>query len=263
MSFLIPMLGQGLGAILGAKGNSGKQGQQNNTSTNTQTQHETTSNQFQQGQQGQQQQNAMGYSAPVEDPYTQMFRNKLMGNYQDTLQNANTPVYGDAQKAGFLSDLNGLAQGSIHSLKSQLGASGGLDSGALNLGLGDIGRQRDSQAAGFFSQIPFLNDQAKFQKTATLMGLGNQLASLAPHGTFNLGNTSGASSSQAQGSSEGQRDVNGQSISNSQSTQFGPSFGSGLLQSLGNMAAGGSMNSLFGKLFGGGGGGGGGWDFGG
>ena len=96
------------------------------------------------------------------------------------MANANQPLYGQAQQAGFLNNLNQLANNSISSLQGQLARTGGLNSGAMTSGATQIGLGRMGQQANYLTQVPMLNRQAQLQAAQTYGGLGNQLMSVAP-----------------------------------------------------------------------------------
>lgn len=129
----------------------------------------------------------------------QAFQNNLMPQIQSAISQAQTPVYGDAQKASYLGGLDQLANSSIESLKQNLARSGALSSGRMSQGATDIMQGRNASAANFFSQIPMLNRQATMQALPGLFGAANQLTANAPRtSSFN-----DISKSMTQGTSQG------------------------------------------------------------
>jgi hypothetical protein len=106
----------------------------------------------------------------VDAPYLSAFRKGLVGLMGQEFNRANRPIYGDAEKAKVLSELNGLADSSIQSLKSQLAATGGLGGGGLAQGIADIEGNRLGQAAGFFRDLPIRENEARFARMNGLLG---------------------------------------------------------------------------------------------
>ena len=131
----IPGVGPIASAALGAIGSSGSQGKQNFNSTQNSTEKSSNTS------------NVDMFDEAIESPEFSQFRSSLLPFMQQQLKKANQPVYGDAQKAQYLNDLNDLASASMQSLRSSLGATGGLSSGAMAEGMGGIERERFGQAA--------------------------------------------------------------------------------------------------------------------
>ena len=161
----------------------------------------------------------------TESPETSQFRNGLFGTISDQIKSAQQPIYGDAQKAGYLSNLNDLANSSMKSLQGNLARVGGMGSGRHYSGLSDIAVNRDKSAAGFFSQLPFMEAQAQSQRLDPLLQIGAGLAGRSPLSTT--------------------------------STMSGPNFGSNLASTLGGMGSN-MFGSWWKKRMNGDGGGGGG-----
>jgi hypothetical protein len=199
MPSMIP-LALGIGSsLLGGIGGSGNQGGLSQ----------------QQNQQSQSNQNST--MTPNEPGYAQQFRQGAMGDINQAIAQAQTPVYGDAQKAGYLNSLNDLANASMTNLQQNMARSGALSSGRNAAGMSDILNNRNSQAAGFFSQIPFLNAQAKSQMLNPLLATQAGLAGHAPVGYNQTGQT------------------NTTSQGNIQQQQQGPGFLQGFLGNLGGV----------------------------
>lgn len=174
-----PMLGN---QLFGAAAGSGNQGGTNiNKDTQKQSQY---SNQ--------------GTMTPTEPGYATDFRKETMANTQNAINQAQAPVYGDAQKASYLNSLNDLANSSMDSLKQNLSRSGALTSGRLSQGVSDIDSARNSQAAGFFSQIPFLNAQARTATLNPLLATQAGLAGKAPTGYTQSQTGTGTDTEQSQ-----------------------------------------------------------------
>lgn len=198
-------------------------------STSTQ---KTNQQQSQSGQYANQQ-------TPVQLPWAAALQQSLVGPYQQLLAGAEAPVYGQAQKADYLSNLNDLANNATKHLASTLAGRGALDSGALATGQSGIEQQRLGQASSFFQNLPFQEAQAHQQRLAAALGLGGQLSLLAPVGQ----DTSGTSSSEGQSSG---------TTTTTQSPGLGSMLG-GLLGAGLSAFTGGLGGSLGSSLFGGGG----------
>lgn len=239
-SSLIGGLGGALAGAAGGSGMQGKQTSEQNSEFNQTESGQQTSKQDQTGQYQNVQQN-------IEDPMQGLFRAGVMGQFGDALSRAREPVYGDAEKAGFLNDLNDLAGGAISGLKQNLAGRGALDSGMLNAGAEGIQKQRLSDAVKYFSQIPAMNRQYADQQENGLLGLGLNFAGRAPIQTIQ----SGTNQQQQTGESNYSSEKSGTSKTTGQQETFGPSFGSGLLNNLGGLGGALFGNGLAG-LFGGG-----------
>lgn len=172
-------------------------------------------------------------TTPNLDPRASAFYNELFANAHNLIANANKPVYGDAQKASVLNDLNGLAQSASRHLNSSLASRGALGSGDFDTGHGNIEQQRYGKLSDFYSQLPALEDQAHQQRMMQALGFGAGLAGQLPVGQTSVGN-------------------NSQSGTTQQTQTSSPGFGSivgGLVGSLGNAAMGGFGNMLGGGSF--------------
>jgi len=162
-----------------------------------------------------------------------------MNNISQGMNQSNQPLYGQAQQAQFLNNLNGLANSSIQSLQGQLARMGGGNSGALAQGATDIGLNKASQFGNYLANVPLMNRQAQLQGAQTYGGLGNQLMGVAPR--TQQTNQTGQTSGFQQGTGTGQ-----------QQQTYNPSILSDIGQGLG--IAGGIMGMpSFGGLMGGGG----------
>lgn len=171
-----------MSSLLGAFAGSGNQG---GTRTNQNTQNQTSFMNT-------------GTNTPTEPGYATDFRKQTMGNLNNAISSAQAPVYGDAQKASYLNSLNDLATSSMNSLKQNLSRSGALTSGRLSQGMTDIDMNRNSQAAGFFSQIPFLNQQAKMAALNPLLSTEAGLAGHAPVGNIQTSTGTGENNTEMQ-----------------------------------------------------------------
>jgi hypothetical protein len=136
---------------------------------------------------------------PVEDPLWASFRNSLMPMMMQELNNAQQPVYGEAQKTGFMNELNDLAKASVSSLKNNLAATGSLRSGRAATGLASIEQDKLGKAAGFFSQLPFMEKEARFNRMGGLLGMATNWAGRAPVGMKTTGTSDGTNQYSQQG----------------------------------------------------------------
>ena len=135
-------------------------------------------------------------SRALEDPTGAAFRQSLIPQMTRMQAQAEQPVYGTAETAGYLNDLNDLTKDAMSNLRSNLAATGRLDSGGLGLGASDIEMGRLGEIAKFKSQIPLLNRQYQDQQRQANMQLAQGLAQ-----TNKLGTTS-TSSGTTMGTSE-------------------------------------------------------------
>jgi hypothetical protein len=230
------------GAALGALGKGKKQGSQTNEFQNTQ---ETNTQQSQNSSYNNQSNSTI---TPNEDPMFAAFRQMLLPVLADEYQKAQKPLYGDAEKAQFLGEQNALSEAGAKALDSRLARRGALRSGALDMGLGDLEAARQRSTTGFFSQLPFLNEQARSQRTNNLLGMATSFLGRAPVGQTTSGSQSGTAESSAQGKST----QTGSGTSTG--ANFGPSFGAAFLPQLGG-AISSNAAGIAGKLFGKGSGG--------
>jgi len=104
----------------------------------------------------------------------------MAGDLTKALNQVNQPVYGSAQQAQVLNNLNNLANSSISNLQANLARTGGLQSGQLGQGITNIDIAKMGSAANFEEQIPLLNYNAMLQGMGVIGGLGNQFMGVAP-----------------------------------------------------------------------------------
>jgi hypothetical protein len=207
----IPGVGPLASAAIGAIGGGGKQGSQNYNSTQESTQNTNQTNSIDQTQ------------TAIEDPAFAQFRQSLIPMMGQEMRKANQPIYGDSQKAKYLGDLNDLAQASMSSIKSSLGARGALDSGAFSQAATDVESKRFGQAADFFGQLPFQEEQARSQRMNSLMGMATNWAGRAPISTQTTGTNNITGTSTTKGNTNGTQ------------TQQGPGFLGAFTNSLGGL----------------------------
>ena len=183
---MIPGVGGLLGAAVGALGSGGKQGGVSGTQNSS-----TTSNINQ-------------LNEAIEPDYFSSFRKGMIDPFMSELDRAmNKPIYGDAQKAAYLQDTQDAAGGSMEGLKAAMARSGRLDSGAFDDAAGNIAMKQYGDYAGFLSQLPFMEEQARTAKVQPLLQLGAQWSGQAPvsqrmTGT-NTSNTTGQMSQTQEG----------------------------------------------------------------
>ncbi len=233
-------------AALSALGNKGTQQKQNQQTTGTfdQSGESTSTENFTTNQL----QNIDEYNQVIERPEDQAFRQGLGSLLGGEIRKAQRPIFGDAQKAAFLGDLNDLGRSAIKNLSSTLAGSGRLDSGEFTQGAENIELGRLGEASRFFSQLPFQEEQRRASQTQGLLGLGGQLASLAPRDQRRTGVTTGIT--EGTGTRNSTFTQKGNQSSNTIGNIQGPSFLSGLasnLGGLGGLAFGQLLNRGFGS----------------
>jgi hypothetical protein len=208
MAALIPVIA-GLGSsALGALGSSGKQGQTKSEQQSSSTQ---TTDMTQ---------------TPNEQPYFADFRKGLIPQFDSMMRKAQQPIYGDAQKAGVISDANNIFNTGMQGLRGAMAAGGRLRSGAMeSAGMG-MGINRAGGIASFFSQLPAMEQQAQWAKAAPLLQAGMGWAGQAPVGQTTKG------TQQMTGNASGTQ------------TQYGPSFGQNMAYGMGGM-----LPNILGGLF--------------
>lgn len=245
----VPAIVGGVSAAASAFGQSGKQGGAKQTQQQNQTQAQISKDDtsFQQGSTTTA--GKTGFRRPEEDEDFSQFRTSLLPFFQNQLQRVNEPVFGEAQKAGFLSQLNELGASSAENLKQGLARSGASDSGRMSQGLTDIELGRNAQASQFFSQLPFMEQQAKQQRFGNLMGLATNFAGRAPIGEAY--GESGTTQQEAAGEGHDYRDTQGTTTGTGTATseQEGGSFLKNFLKNIGGIGgfAAGGMFSGAGK----------------
>lgn len=175
----MPLIGAGVSALGGLFGGSKPKQEQQSTQTTSGT---TTQQQSAEGSSEQQRQ----YN---ENPIYNQGREQLLKNLFAEITKAQQPVYGNAQAAKFMADLNELTGAATNKLKSTLAGSGGLNNGRFAGGVAGLEANRIKELSGFLSQLPLLNEQARQKQTNSLMGLGAQWLGLGPVDETVSGNT--------------------------------------------------------------------------
>lgn len=215
-----PALSAGIGAIGGAAGdawaNSGNQGGTSFNQTQTMNQNMNydgteTIDQF---------------NEAVEDPQFKQMRNGLIPTMQNMIQQGQAPIYGDAQKAKYLSDLNDLADSSMRSLQGGMSRLGRTNSGAGGQALQNIEGERFGKAADFFGQLPFMESQAKNERMLGLMGLATNWAGRSPISQKLTGTNT----------KKGSQTTTGTTTTEGQQTQQGGGFWKNLAGNMGGLA---------------------------
>jgi len=151
------------GSLIGALGSSGKQGSQTTTQNidTTSTQNQLMHN--------------------IEPDYFTNFRTGLLQQYQSELNKAqNEPVYGDAQKAAYTTQMNDSYGAGVGNIKNALAASGRTNSGVADTAYTDAALGRAGQMGQFYSQLPFAENEARYNKVSQLLGMGANWAGRAP-----------------------------------------------------------------------------------
>ena len=117
----------------------------------------------------------------IEPEYFSNFRKSLTGPYGSMLAKAGQPMFGNAERAGFMNTLN---RGSANAEKNLAGRlaqrTGSLNSGAYSSGLTDIFMNRLGKEADYEAQIPMLNKEAYFKNMGNTLGMGMNWAGRAP-----------------------------------------------------------------------------------
>jgi hypothetical protein len=187
----IPGVGPIASAAIGAIGGSGKQGsqKQNQNQTTKQTESFNSTN------------NIDMFDEAIEDESFSQARTSLIPMLQQQMRKAQQPVYGDAQKASYMANLNELADNAMTSLKGSLASSGRLDSGAFEAGASDIAREKIGQASSFFSDLPFRERQAQAEQLNPLMNLAAGWFGRAPISTKRTGSNTQQGNSTREGTS--------------------------------------------------------------
>lgn len=181
----------------------------------------TTSNQ-------QQNQSTVNGSMPVQQPWVASMQQGMAPQYAQLIQQANAPVYGDAQKASYMENLNDLANSATKNLSSTLASHGQLNSGEFGKEAAGIQQQKVAQESSFFSQLPAAERQAHMSNMLQALGASNGFLSSVPVGQLSTGTSSGDSSG-------------------SQTTQTNPGL-SGLVGGLMGMALSGVTGGLSGGI---------------
>lgn len=157
------------------------------------------------------------------------------------IANANKPVYGDAQKADVLNNLNDLANASAKHLNSTLAATGQLNSGQDVVGQSNIEQQRMGQLSNFYTNLPAMEQQAHQQNMLQALGFGAGLTGQLPVGQTNIGDQS-ASGQTVTSSNPGLGGLVGGLLGG-----VGSALTGGLTGGLGSMASGGGFGAGFGQ----------------
>ena len=125
---------------------------------------------------------------------------------------AQRPVYGDAQKAQFMSGANDLANSSMASIRNMLARSGASDSGRMGALAENVGLSKMKNISDFMGQIPYLNEQARSGKVNNLLNSAMGWTGKAPTDTQSTGESSMESilKSLMSGSSTSQTTIQGQ-----------------------------------------------------
>jgi hypothetical protein len=225
----IPGVGPIASAAIGAIGGSGKQGsqKQNQNQQTKQTESFNSTN------------NIDMFDEAIEDESFSQARTSLIPMLQQQMRKAQQPVYGDAQKASYLGNLNELADNAMASLKGSLASSGRLDSGAFETGASDIAREKIGQASSFFSDLPFRERQAQAEQLNPLMNLAAGWFGRAPISTKRTGTNNQTGNSVREGNM----------TSTGESSMEGPGFWKGFANNLGgamNQTGQGNLPGMFG-----------------
>jgi hypothetical protein len=145
-------------------------------------------------------------TTPNEDPLFSMFRQSILPAISQQYADAQKPVYGDAQRAQVMNQANEAGAGAETAVSNNAARRGTLNAGSTDAANTAIQQGVTGANIAFSNQIPFLNDQAKFDKTQGLLGLATNFLGRAPLGSTSTssGDTSTSSSGTQSQSGTGQ-----------------------------------------------------------
>lgn len=118
------------------------------------------------------------FNDAIEDPEFAAFRQMLLPVVMDLVGKASQPVYTDSKIAGTLADIN--KQFSKEDINPAMAARGLLGSGFNQQMRQDVDNQRAAAASNFFTQLPFLEQQAQLNNMGQALGLATGFAGRAP-----------------------------------------------------------------------------------
>lgn len=233
----LPIPGAGLaagalGSLASGIGASGNQGSVNTNQTTNQTGTTTSAQTGVTDQTRRGEQTTDLTQAQFDSPEAQAFRSGQFNRLNARL-GQNAPVFGDTQKAGFMSNLNELSTGAMENLKQNLASSGALDSGRFAAGASNIEMDRVGEAGKFFSQLPFLEQQAQDQRFAGLSGIGNQLLATSPRSSRTTGTQGTTETGQTTTNQQGNVNTNQTGTMQGTTQQEGPAWWRGALSDFG------------------------------
>lgn len=232
---LIPMIGPLLGGLLGG-------GDPDKTTT------KQTQEMIEQLTQSTTQQSGTKqfdtFDEAVEDPRFAAFRQGLLPQFNQELNRAQRPIFGEGQKAGTLQDINAQFAGISDQLSSQAAARGQLGSGLLPHMELQAQLAGAGQRAGFLSQLPMLEEQSRRQAVGGLLGQGMQFAGRAPISRRQRGVEEFESFTDAQ--ERMQREATGGSRSVESTAQ--PGLGGRILGTVAGIATQGGFNPAFNRI---------------
>ena len=149
------LLGAGGAAAGGLAGKAGQK--QTSTSNQSGTQSQTTDM----------------LRAALEPEYFDKLRQTMAIPLMSEISRAMTkPIYGDADKAKFMGDLNSLTADAMKTLRGTMAGMGALDSGRATSAATDLMKQRVAQTAGFFRDLPFKEEEARAARLNPLLQMG-------------------------------------------------------------------------------------------
>ncbi len=161
-----------LGSALGGRG-------QGNRNTRTSGSRSSTSTSQQEGLQ-----------EVLENPILQPLRALFSGALVDTLGRANQPVFGEAQIAQQLQNINDLTDTANTRLRQRLAGTGALNSGQLTAGATGLEANRSNQITQFLGNLPFQEQQAQLARIAPLLQLGLGFTGRGPSSVRTSGQSS-------------------------------------------------------------------------
>lgn len=118
------------------------------------------------------------FNEAIEDPEFAQFRQALLPMVMGLVDKASQPVYTDSKIASTLADIN--RQFSKEDINPAMAGRGLLGSGFNQQLRQDVDNQRDAMASNFFTQLPFLEQQAQLSNMGNALGMATGFAGRAP-----------------------------------------------------------------------------------
>lgn len=118
----------------------------------------------------------------TEIPELAPFRRDLIGGFQEELDFARQPVFGDEAKAQFISGLNRASEQAFENIGQRLAASGAGRSGRAGQDITGVELERGRRTSEFLAGLPFQERQARLAGTLPLLQTGLSFVGRGPRG---------------------------------------------------------------------------------
>jgi hypothetical protein len=184
---------------------------------------------------------------PNEDPRFTDYRASLLPALSKQYDEAQKPVYGDAQVGQAVQNSNDVYNAGEQGVANSAARRGVLDSGAYSGPVSSLEQARTGGITSFMNSLPFLNEQAKWGRTQDLLGMATNFLGKSPIGQTQTGTTQ--STQQGTQTGQGTDTRNGTNVQTST-----PGWGNVLGGIAGGLAGMPFMQNLFSGSGGGGGG---------